>query len=90
MKECTSFLGGRRLIGVWTVVVFAACSAAMYGAERGEQKRIGFWFTDSAGRRWAFVGFLYGALVGAASGWLLAWVYNRVADRRARWGGRVL
>ena len=29
------------------------------------------------------VGFVYGALVGAAAGWSLAWVYNRLADRRA-------
>jgi hypothetical protein len=32
----------------------------------------------------AVLGFVYGALVGGASGWLLAWVYNSVADRRAR------
>jgi len=30
-----------------------------------EQRRIGFWFTDGPGRRWAVVGFVYGALVTA-------------------------
>ncbi len=30
----------------------------------------------------AFVGFAYGAVVGAAVGFLLAWIYNRLADRR--------
>jgi hypothetical protein len=30
----------------------------------------------------SLVGFAYGALVGAALGWSVAWVYNRVADRR--------
>ncbi len=34
----------------------------------------------------AFVGFFYGAVVGAAAGFLLAWVYNRLADWRR--GGR--
>ena len=29
------------------------------------------------------IGFFYGALVGAAAGCLLAWVYNYIADRRA-------
>lgn len=29
------------------------------------------------------IGFFYGALVGAAAGWLLARVYNEIADRRA-------
>jgi hypothetical protein len=29
-----------------------------------------------------FVGFFYGALVGGASGWLIAWVYNRIANWR--------
>jgi hypothetical protein len=31
----------------------------------------------------AALGFVYGALAGAAVGFALAWVYNRVADRRA-------
>ena len=30
----------------------------------------------------AFVGFVYGAAVGAAAGFLLAWIYNRLADWR--------
>jgi hypothetical protein len=30
----------------------------------------------------AFLGFFYGALTGAALGFALAWVYNRIADRR--------
>ncbi len=30
----------------------------------------------------AFLGFFYGALVGAALGFTLAWVYNRVAESR--------
>ena len=30
----------------------------------------------------AFVGFAYAALTGAAGGYLLAWIYNRLADRR--------
>jgi len=30
----------------------------------------------------SLVGFAYGALVGAALGWSVAWVYNRVAERR--------
>ena len=34
----------------------------------------------------AFVGFVYGALVGAAAGFLLAWIYNRLADRRSGGG----
>jgi hypothetical protein len=29
------------------------------------------------------IGFFYGALVGTAAGWLLARVYNQIADRRA-------
>lgn len=29
----------------------------------------------------AFLGLLYGAFVGACTGWILAWVYNRVAQR---------
>jgi len=28
------------------------------------------------------VGFFYGALLGAALGYSLAWIYNRIADRR--------
>lgn len=32
----------------------------------------------------AFVGFAYAALAGAVTGFLVAWIYNRVADRRAR------
>jgi len=31
-----------------------------------------------------FVGFFYGALVGGATGWSVARVYNRIADHRAR------
>ncbi len=30
----------------------------------------------------AFVGFFYGALTGAIAGFLLAWIYNRLADWR--------
>ncbi len=30
----------------------------------------------------AFLGFFYGALVGAVLGFCVAWVYNRVADTR--------
>ena len=30
-----------------------------------EQRRIGFWFTDGAGRRWAVIGLVYGALTTA-------------------------
>ncbi len=30
----------------------------------------------------AVVGFLWGAALGAAAGWLTAWVYNLVAERR--------
>lgn len=30
----------------------------------------------------AFVGFVYGALVGGFLGWTMAWVYNRVVDLR--------
>ena len=30
----------------------------------------------------AFVGFFYGALVGATAGFLLAWIYNRLSDWR--------
>lgn len=30
----------------------------------------------------AFVGFAYGVVAGAAVGWSLAWIYNRVAERR--------
>ncbi len=29
----------------------------------------------------AFVGLFYGTLVGAAAGWILAFTYNRIADR---------
>jgi hypothetical protein len=32
----------------------------------------------------SLVGFGYGALVGAAVGWSVAWIYNRVADQRAK------
>lgn len=31
-----------------------------------------------------FVGFFYGTLVGGVTGWSIAWLYNRLADRRAR------
>lgn len=31
----------------------------------------------------AFVGFFYAALLGAMAGFLLAWLYNRLADIRA-------
>ncbi len=31
----------------------------------------------------AFLGFVYGALVGGLAGFLLAWIYNRLADWRA-------
>ena len=31
----------------------------------------------------AFVGFVYGVLAGGAVGFLLAWVYNRLADWRS-------
>jgi hypothetical protein len=34
----------------------------------------------------AFVGFFYGALCGAVAGFLLAWIYNRLADLRHRDG----
>ncbi len=30
----------------------------------------------------AFVGFVYGALLGGTAGFLLAWIYNRLADWR--------
>jgi len=30
----------------------------------------------------ALLGFVYGALVGGAVGWLTAWVYNRIAELR--------
>jgi len=35
---------------------------------------------------WAgsLVGFFYGALTGAVLGWCVAWLYNVLADRRAR------
>ena len=34
---------------------------------------------------WAgcFIGFGYGAVSGAAAGWSVAWLYNRIADRRS-------
>jgi hypothetical protein len=30
----------------------------------------------------AVLGFFYGALAGAVLGWSVAWIYNRIADRR--------
>ena len=30
----------------------------------------------------ALLGFFYGALLGALMGWSVAWIYNRIADRR--------
>ena len=30
----------------------------------------------------AFIGFFYGALAGVIIGWSVAWVYNRVAEKR--------
>lgn len=30
----------------------------------------------------AVIGFVYGALVGAVLGYALAWIYNRIAERR--------
>lgn len=36
----------------------------------------------------AFVGFLWGAVVGAVLGYALAWVYNRIAERRDPSQGR--
>jgi hypothetical protein len=34
---------------------------------------------------WAgcFIGFGYGAVTGAVTGWSVAWLYNRIADRRS-------
>ena len=32
----------------------------------------------------ALLGFVYGGAVGAALGWSVAWLYNRLVDRRAR------
>jgi hypothetical protein len=32
----------------------------------------------------AFLGLGYGTIVGACTGWILAWVYNRIADRGTR------
>ena len=29
------------------------------------------------------LGFFYGALIGAAAGWLVAWVYNRIVSLRS-------
>jgi len=30
----------------------------------------------------AFLGFVYGALLGGAAGWLTAWIYNRIVQLR--------
>lgn len=70
-----------------TGIFFATAALLIRGGENvGQHLRLLNVYLPGYEVTWpgAFIGFMYGALYGAILGFTLAWIYNRLADRRGR------
>jgi hypothetical protein len=68
--------------GLWLATVWLVVRG---GTRVGEHLGLLRYYFPGYSVTWtgAFIGFGYGVLTGGAVGFLLAWIYNRLADRRA-------
>lgn len=81
--------------GVMATVFGATCGTGLWiatawlvmrgGTRVGEHLGLLRYYFPGYSVTWtgAFIGFGYGVLFGGVAGFLLAWIYNRLADKRA-------